>query len=687
MTDAQQWLDLALQQIAAESYLDDLTFNDESGVKDRLKVGANNYRVPINEENPQSTRMTDLQADYFWDHFEIIDHLPNRSSGFSATLTRNKQTGEYTLSFRSTEFRLPEEGGDKYRDGLYADGRIGTHGFAFAQLASMEDYYAWLKSSGTLPDNAVLNVTGYSLGGHMATIFTELHADEVNNTYSFNAVGRGDYFRSVGTIADMIADYRSRLISDPPVEGLPADVLDVKADITLVPGQQLSIYTDEEESASLYVKNKYSADGSALIDLLEITQGIAAPKLAPEINDKILQIHGRANQSDIEVVANGGVSSSNRAPVYIEDQPEKDPADFGTTHSIILIVDSLIMTDLLQTIDPTLSRQDAEAIFSIASNTKASSISIGQDGRVEHDSLEKVLDGLRRVFVNTEIEKTPSDNKTGAFGDIRTRNIIHKNIDDLLKIIGGKTYSIERLDTKSTSELIDTASADTQQGLAYRHALTQLDPFAVIGEPGLHDADALFVDKFSPQFLIDRAMFLSTMLFSNRGNLGGDDPAQRHVKTFVDTPKIIDRYRNGQKTFGLNVKSVDPSDSFDPPLISIKPAGSKAAPDPDTSHFQFVEDAIDTTLRGSQRTDHLFGGRGNDTINGFGSDDYLEGGLGNDRLDGGTGNDHLVGGMGKIRWMAGVAMTCWKEDWATTFTYTIANWAMSTRFAIRMGPV
>jgi hypothetical protein len=45
----------------------------------------------------------------------------------------------------------------------------------------------------------VLNVTGYSLGAHLATVFTELHGLETNtpfsfgHTYTFNGPGRGTF--------------------------------------------------------------------------------------------------------------------------------------------------------------------------------------------------------------------------------------------------------------------------------------------------------------------------------------------------------------------------------------------------------------------------------------------------------------------------------------------------------------
>jgi hypothetical protein len=38
-----------------------------------------------------------------------------------------------------------------------------------------------------------LNVTGYSLGAHLATVFTELHAPEIQHTYTFNSTGRGEF--------------------------------------------------------------------------------------------------------------------------------------------------------------------------------------------------------------------------------------------------------------------------------------------------------------------------------------------------------------------------------------------------------------------------------------------------------------------------------------------------------------
>ena len=51
-------------------------------------------------------------------------------------------------------------------------------------------------------------------------------------------------------------------------------------------------------------------------------------------------------------------------------------------------------------------------------------------------------------------------------------------------------------------------------------------------------------------------------------------------------------------------------------------------------------------IRGSNQSDHLSGGPGNDVIFGYDGGDYIQGDLGIDSLYGGNGNDVLSGGEG-----------------------------------------
>ena len=212
------WLDFSLQQIAAESYLD-----DPGGLQTQLTRGNNNFGV-----DPQTgpllgvTRLTSLLVDRFIAKYDIVNHHANDSTGFSATLMQEIGTNNFTLSFRSSEYQPQTNGGDRTRDLLGADAEISLgDGFAVGQLLAMENYYQSLKDSGLLPAGAVFNVTGYSLGGHLATVFTELHTTEINHTYTFNGAGRGHVTGGLPTetteaarIAGMLALFK-QVLFDP----------------------------------------------------------------------------------------------------------------------------------------------------------------------------------------------------------------------------------------------------------------------------------------------------------------------------------------------------------------------------------------------------------------------------------------------------------------------------------------
>src|SRR5690242_18962895 len=94
---------------------------------------------------------------------------------------QNNRTREYVLSFRSTEYQNEDRGGDWNRDGISgADGEIANYGFAVAQVADAEAWFRQLKANATLSDDAKYSVTGYSLGAHLATVFSEAHRADQN---------------------------------------------------------------------------------------------------------------------------------------------------------------------------------------------------------------------------------------------------------------------------------------------------------------------------------------------------------------------------------------------------------------------------------------------------------------------------------------------------------------------------
>lgn len=421
-TPVRQWLDYALLQSAAETYLDQAdSFTNEVRIREILTTGNNHpdlIDLPANAAIlPGKTRFTDVDAQWFTEHYEIVDHRANTSSGFSATLFRSKDTGEYTLSFRSTEFafgaidhaanpNLPDRGGDWARDGAPgADGEVSNDGFALGQLSDMEAYYQSLKSGEQplLPTGSILNVTGYSLGAHLSTAFTLMHESEVNHTYNYNAAGIGgirlapgsnDYKSPNGQdIAALIDTYRQMMAWDGT--GTPSGSwwnemsedakTNFRAAATLSYGTTFaSVYANPLHQQTMgFLSTKMV--GAGLGDVLGGPFGIGTNRsiagLSSLMQDptnpngwnsnigdmgswqtKITQLYGHGEFYDMEFVANSGYHATPQS-IFIEDMPlsrslgllqlvndeyRSFTGDFGESHSITPIVDSLSVLDMIQ---------------------------------------------------------------------------------------------------------------------------------------------------------------------------------------------------------------------------------------------------------------------------------------------------------------------------------------------------
>jgi len=115
------WLQFALQQMAAESYLDQLASGRP--LKDILTDGNNDIRVIPPEQFSGVTRFTDQLTSYFVSpsgspaRYQIVHHHANDATGFSATLMFDNQTQSYTLSFRSLEYQEKKMGHSTFGGG------------------------------------------------------------------------------------------------------------------------------------------------------------------------------------------------------------------------------------------------------------------------------------------------------------------------------------------------------------------------------------------------------------------------------------------------------------------------------------------------------------------------------------------------------------------------------------------
>ncbi|BCA56518.1 hypothetical protein W02_36580 [Nitrospira sp. KM1] len=624
------WFKFAIQQMAAESYLDGINLQDPDAVIERLVDGNNNGQIIPPDQFTGKTRFVDLDgvpnanqitgsAQAFVSRYQIIDHHANDATGFSATLMRDMTTGEYALSFRSLEYQDQAQGGDWERDGQGgAAGEIAGAGFALGQLVSMERYYEGLKNSGKLPMGAALNVTGHSLGGHLATVFTELHSADIQQTTIFNGAGRG----LIGGVTTVVTETdRIRQLIDAMdakfVEFDPTGALMSSGSTANV--QTLSWY----QPAVIQVTGQFQTTGTAsLPGGVMRTDGAFA---------KITQLFGHATSGvDTEVVANSGVHGP-VTPILIEGQPlleglnQELELQYGNSHSITLIVDSLALQDLFQTVDLALTQVHMEGIFQAASDATAAVI--GQTRVAEGDTLELALDGLRKVFLDAATPPTNFNENAGGFGDLTFRNEFYTHLADvqtqLATTFTGQTFQIGSLVGRPTNDLRAAAEAPGPTSLAYRFALKELTPFVVLGAD-LATTQALYdrqnqtgelslvnpetgVGELTPQYLTDRAAFLAEKILVNS-----------NASVLFNTTHFHDK---------VSEYEITPLPGF-------------------TRRQMIFGDGTNETIVGGIGADHFYGGSGDDQLNGLAGNDYLEGNRGDDTLNGGSGADTMLGGSG-----------------------------------------
>lgn len=95
-----------------KNYLNNSSHFSSDSIKNQFyaTIGSTQYLNPNNNQMEYIggagayTKISQTQADYFLDNYDIVDYYGNDNTGFSATTFKNKTTGEITISFRSTEF-------------------------------------------------------------------------------------------------------------------------------------------------------------------------------------------------------------------------------------------------------------------------------------------------------------------------------------------------------------------------------------------------------------------------------------------------------------------------------------------------------------------------------------------------------------------------------------------------------
>ncbi|MBN8476933.1 hypothetical protein [Sulfuritalea sp.] len=178
-----EFLKFANLQMAAEAFL-----VTPIGVP----LTGQDYINALKTGNDHASKFTESEATKFASEWQVVDQRPNTTTGFSGTLFKNNETGELVISFRSTEFV-----DDAIRDSAATNTlEVFNTGWAWGQIADMEAWYSELLDKRDNDGQLVLSgktysVTGYSLGGHLATAFNLLHPGAAAQVVTFNGAGVG----------------------------------------------------------------------------------------------------------------------------------------------------------------------------------------------------------------------------------------------------------------------------------------------------------------------------------------------------------------------------------------------------------------------------------------------------------------------------------------------------------------
>lgn len=165
------------------------------------------------------------------------------------------------------------------------------------------------------------------------------------------------------------------------------------------------------------------------------------------------------------------------------------------------------------------------------------------------------------------------------------------------------------------TSLVDTAAQSTLDGEAVRNSLKFLSQIVVYRDDGFSGRD---LDLYDPktgsgtvtsQWLVDRAEMLTRL-----GSITAGSYANGSIQQFSYTD------------MASGLQAVMHTGTGNPLAFFADDGGAK--------------------FEGGGASDHLYGGKGDDTITGSDGDDYLEGGGGSDILDGGENNDLLFGMAG-----------------------------------------
>jgi Ca2+-binding RTX toxin-like protein len=323
--------------------------------------------------------------------------------------------------------------------------------------------------------------------------------------------------------------------------------------------------------------------------------------------------------------------------------PEFSTNDFGDTHSLVLIVDSLAVQNTLVSLDSKQTKDSLVAILKAASNSKVLTDTPTQ-GKADGDTLENVVNDLARIFGQSAT--LVGKNEGGTWANLTDRNKLHDQLKTVENFI--KTKELAGKFTLTAS--VSSALTDIRKDFSSLLGLISGARFGIKAKEGSLDAvnsalgsiqgynaefnafsqDKALIDQkgdlsklnYTDNYLNDRSAYLNSLV---QANLKNQSPLEDGSLTVIAPG-------------ARNTDFID--------LVNNKQVRVRAGVGAGNAQRVIFGNADADTINGASEADRLYGGSGADTLDGKGGNDYLEGGVGADTLIGGEGNDQLLGGAG-----------------------------------------
>ncbi|TAK52261.1 MAG: hypothetical protein EPO27_01575 [Betaproteobacteria bacterium] len=525
------------------------------------------------------------------DGFSVLHHQPNDLYGFSATLLKdNRPGGQQVLAVRGSEGSvldyLGTSGANPDRYDANADIINVFRGVARNQVVSLLNYYNKLLTPSyeevsfyRLVDSATVPTAGayYEYVGTSGVRYVYLQ-------YDHSEFGLGLVTGSIALTGHSLGGHLAMALA------------------RLFPSQVSQVVTFNASGFGIQ-----AVEVNPFFDLLAKRLGIPSETVTNFPDERITNVYAYPGP---EIITSDSLfqQPGERVGVYVEENIDS----LTGLHSIGRLSDAFALYSLFERIGPVVGvENDAQTITAISTILEART-------NQPSTSLEGILDSLRRLFRDSSVP-------TLTTTPIGNRDLLYLNLYDVwfqerIAAYAGQ-LSVAAM-TQMESSVLSTR-AQVGDAFAYRYALRELDPFAILGPDTLytpHNANGE-LDLYAPlavsrsggmtqDWITDRAQLLPAVLAANQQDItsgligvAGAGASVTEFHYFLDGREQI--------------LFVEPND---------RPPGVLP-----TQVVIFADDA-GRALAGTNYLlgDRLYGGAGIDLLTGKAGEDLLQGGIGLD---------------------------------------------------------